>query len=537
MPKLNALQIQEFMNYFGGSQYVYGEFIPSEKDETTGKMEGRYSLVSNKLLTIEEYRDHLEGDKGLGIVPVDDKGLCRFAAIDIDIYSLDMNMYVEAIERVSFPIVPFRSKSGGLHFFTFFKSAVPATKAIDLMRKFSSLLSVDLLVKSKKKGGVEIFPKQTKTNSKNKGNFLNLPYFNFKSTKQTALRGGKELSLTEALVYIRDKLTTLDEAENFIHNLEYNDAPPCLQQIYILNPFDYMTGRNTFLFSFGIYLKKKDEDSFEQNLIDLNDYLKDPLTNTELERTVISSLKKKDYTYKCKESPCVDFCSKKLCKEREYGIGKNEGYFSSVECGQLYQYRLDQPYYEWEVRLQGQKEFVKLRFKTEEEIIRQDMFLRLCMRELHELPSKLKQIEWFSKVNAALKEIVSVSVDKDEDTSPYSLFLILVSDFLTGQVFAETREQISLHRVYFDLESQEYWFRTSDLQNYVVNTKQFKHFLPSEYHWLYRQMGCEPKTIRISPEKTIRVWSLSKKKLEDFGKITVYEKFQPDFKKYTEEDF
>jgi hypothetical protein len=539
MSNVNALQIQEFMNFFTGSQHSYGEFIP--KETSTGKRskkEGKYQTVTNKLITIEEYRDHLEGRKGLGIIPVTEGGYCRFAAIDIDIYDDDLSMYIGAVERGNFPLVPFLSKSGGLHLYMFFRQNTPAGKAVEIMRKLSFLLSIDSLVKNKQKGTVEVFPKQVKLKAGESGSFINLPYFDAEFTKQCALRSGKQLTLSELLVYLKEKQTTVEEATTFLEDLEFNDAPPCLQTIYLLDPFkEPGMHRNNYLFSFGVYLKKKNEDIFEQRLHDVNSTFTRPLDEKELERTILSSLRKKDYVYRCKETPCVDFCHKKECKNREFGIGKNEGYFSNVECGQLYQFKLDQPYYEWDVRLQGQEEFLRLRFKSEDEIIKQDAFLRLCMRELHELPSKLKQVEWFNKVNQALKEIVCVRVDQADDTSPYTMFTGLVTDFLTGQAMAETKEQLRTRKPYYDKATDEYLFRGEDLQNFVINVKQFKHYQPNEYHWLYRQMGSEARKIRVGKEGTLRVWALSKTKLESFGKVVTYESIKPDFSEFTAEDF
>lgn len=536
MPGINALQIQEFMNFFTGSQHNYGEFLPDDKEPKKSKKGGKYRTVTNKLITIEEYRDHLEGRKGLGIIPIMDSGMCRFSAIDVDIYDEDLTMYVDAVERGNFPLIPFLSKSGGLHLYMFFKEDTPAGKAVEVMRKLSFLLAIDSLVKSKRNGTVEVFPKQTKVKQGEMGSFINIPYFNATESRQVALRSGKKLTLTEALVFIKEKRVGLTDAMTFLTELEYSDAPPCLQQVYLLDPFEKMSGRNNFLFSFGVYLKKKDEDFFEQRLSDVNNSMKEPLDDKELEKTILASLRKKDYVYKCKETPCADFCHKKECRNREFGIGKNEGYFSSVECGQLFQYKLDQPYYEWEVRLQGQEQYLRLRFRSEDEIIKQDAFLRLCMRELHELPSKLKQMEWFNKVNSALKEIVCVKVEQADDTSPYAMFTGLVTSFLTEQAMAETKEQIRTRKAYYDKQEGTYLFRGEDLQNFVINTKQFKHYQPNEFHWLYRQMGCEAKQIRIKGS-TLRVWSLKKVDLDNFGKVVTYESFKPDFQQFAEEDY
>lgn len=530
---INQLQIQEFMNFFSGSKHNFGEFIPN-KSKVGEKLDGKYRTITNKLITIEEYKSHLEGEKGLGIIPISENNKCKFSVIDVDIYDKNLGLYVEAIERGNFPLIPFKSKSGGLHIYIFLKEEVQVKKVTEIMRKFSFLLSIDTLIKEKKNGSVEIFPKQHQVQKDKVGNWINLPYYDCNSTKQYAIRKGKSLSLNEVLVYMKEKQVSLLDAESFLQEVSYSDAPPCLQLLYLLNPFESGSGRNNFLFSFGVYLKKKDEDFFEQNLQEINLELKNPLKEQEIERTILSSLRKKDYIYKCREYPCIDFCNKKECKKREFGIGKNEGYFSSVEVGQLYQYKTAQPYYEWEVKLQGQDEFKKLRFRSEDEIIKQDAFLRLCMRELHELPSKLKQIEWFNKVNQALKELNVIDVDADDDTSPFIMLKGLILEFVTKRAAAETKDQILAKRVYFDEAKKEYLFRAQDLTEYLYVQKNFKYFSPQELHGILTELKCKRKKLTTESRKQIRVTAFDQKDLEVYDEKGM---FTPDFTQYAKEDF
>lgn len=529
---ISGFQINEFMGYFSGSRHNYGEHIYTDAVGEDGKRQGKSYTITDKLLTIEEYKQHLKGQKGIGVVPINEQSKCRFAVIDIDIYDMDLSMYLEAIERNKFPIVPFKSKSGGLHLYVFFKEEVPATSAIDIMRKFAFYLSIDKLVKNKKNTTVEVYPKQSKLAKGDVGSWINLPYFNAEKTTSFAVKGGNSLTLTDALIFIKEKETTLIDVDNFLSNLEYSDAPPCLQLIYILNPLREGSGRNNYLFSFGVYLKKKDEEFFEQNLKGINEGLKNPIDQKEVDVTITASLKRKEYLYKCSDSPCVDFCNKKECRMREFGIGKNEGYFSSVECGQLYQFRTAQPYYEWEVKLQGQEVFKSLRFKSEEEVIKQDTFLKLCMRELHELPSKLKQTEWFNKVNQALKEIKIIDVHKDDDTSPMIILRNLIIDFLTGRAKAESKDQIVVKRVFYSKPDKEYWFRLKDLNEYLYVTKQLKYFGPQELHGILREMHCVTKKIRTESGKQIRICAFSDTQLEATFEEEV---FTPNFDQYKEE--
>ena len=530
---IETLQLQEFIEYFSGAKYNFGNFIPDKSVlEKGSKKDGKAFTVKGKLITLENYKKHLNGEVGLGIIPINESNKCRFAVIDVDIYNKDLTCYIEAIEKNNFPLVPFKSKSGGLHLYVFFSEDTVVSSAILQLRKLSFLLSIDILVKHEKNSIVEIFPKQIKVTEKEPGNWINLPYFNCEKTVAYAVRNNKPLQLSEALLYIKEKQTTLEELDEFIKLIPYNDAPPCLQLAYILNTTNENTGRNNYLFSFGVYFKKKNEDFFEQDLYILNGTLKFPLKEEEVKRTIASSLKKRNYIYKCKDTPCVDFCNKKECKQREFGVGKDDGYFSSVEYGQLLQYKTFQPYYEWEIKLHGQSGFRKLRFKSEDEIIRQDTFLKLCMRELYELPSKLKQSEWFNQINLALKEIKIIEVSQEDDTSPIMILKSLFIDFLTSRAMAMTKDQIMAKRVYYKPEEESYYFRVKDLNEFLFIQKQFKYFSPTELHAVLREFGCEQRKINTESRKQLRVLAIHKEKISNYVDD---KEFTPDFDKYSDD--
>ncbi len=494
------------MDLFSGNVHNYGQH--SYKFTATGKEGGKNSTVTNKLLTSEQYKAHLGGTMGLGIIPIDAKGECRFAAIDIDVYDANLNMYIDAIEANNFPLVPFRSKSGGVHLFMFMKQAVNAKAVIDIATAFVSILGLDLYVKQRLNKIIEVFPKQHRVAAGVVGNWINLPYYDIESTRQYAMRKGEKLEFGDALAYVKERRRSLTELRNFINELSFSDGPPCTQTINLLNLMDKDSGRNNYLFHFGVYLKKKDPDFWEQHLFEINASIKHPLPKAELESTIINSLRKKDYTYKCLEQPCVSFCRKPLCKTREFGIGKEGGYFSELEYGKMFQIKAFEPYYEWEVKVQGAQEFKMLRFKNEDEIIKQDAFLKLCFRELHLLPIKMKQSEWFKIVNQALTELEVKLVNPEDDTSPVALFRSLFLEFLLDRAPAVNKEQILNKRVYFDEQEKRYYFRTTDLGEFVFVTKNFRYFAPSEVHALLHDFKAVPTRVKTAT-KQFRVYAIA----------------------------
>jgi hypothetical protein len=514
--EVQQLQLADFRSMFEGNKQNYGEHI--YKFNESGKESGTNRTVTNKLLTGEQYKAHLNGKVGLGIIPINAEGQCHFGVIDVDVYE-DLSVYIEAIERCSFPLVPFRSKSGGLHLYMFLQSPTAAKIVIELLNKMVLLLGLDMLVKQKLNKMIEVFPKQHTVKEGSVGNWINLPYFNAESTKQCAIKGGESLSLSDALVYMKDRRRTLAEVRAFIDDVPVKDGPPCIQTIQILNIMEKDSGRNTFLFSCGVYLKKKDESFWEQKLFEVNAAMRAPLPKNELEGTVIASLRKKDFAYKCFEQPCVNFCRRPVCKTRDFGVGKEGGYFSELEYGKLSQIKTNEPYYEWEVRVQGGEAYTVLRFKNEDEIIKQDAFLKLCFRELHLLPIKMKQSEWFKLINQALAEVDIKKVEPEDDTSPYALFISLFSDFLLNRAMAQTKDQILAKRVYLDASTSRYYFRSADLSDYMFIGKNFRYYSPGELHGLLRDVHAQTLRIKTESGKQIRVYEITSEDVNKLGQI------------------
>lgn len=538
--ELSAFSVTKFKEIFSGNSYSYGQHVYSfspkgEKEKGTNK------AITGRLVTIEEYRAHLEGKIGLGIVPINSENKCKFVVIDIDVYKHDFTPYIKAIERHNIPIVPFRSKSGGYHLYIFFKEFTPVKGATALAAQLTRILGISLFVKQYKKESIEIFPKQSQMNKGDNGSWINLPYYNAAQTKQGVIYNGEMLNFDEGMTYITQNITTVAQVKDLIASLPYSDAPPCLQTLYLLNDLGENSGRNNYLFSFGVYLKKKDENYFEQGVMSVNNLMDKPLEVKEVEQTVLSSLRKKDYQYKCSAEPCLGFCDKKICKKREYGIGEG-GYFSNVIIGNLIQYKAASPYYELEVKVKESDEFKRLRFKNEDELIRQDAFLRLCFRELNFLPYKLKQGEWFKKINQCLSSIVKVDVDKEEDTSPFMRFRSLFFEFLTERSMADTKAQILIGKVYYDVDTDSYYFRSRDFVSFLQETKNFREYSSSEIHGLLRDLHVKSARIRDKDiGKQYRAMSIKKEYVDEDYLFTVQDrrdKFEPDFSTIDdEEDF
>lgn len=497
-PNTTLHDTNSFQEIFSGNTEAYGRHVPNyDKDKI--KKTGRSYTVTEQI-SFQNYYHHLKGEEGLGIVPLTSDGHVKFIAIDIDNYDKKYTTFiVDKIYNNNIPLVPFKTKSGGLHLYLFLDKFYEYIKIKDLIREFIPVLGLD--------NKVEIFPKQLRLKQGQIGNWINLPYFNGKKTNQYLISKKHEgLSLPEAIMYINKNKLTEEKLQGYVESLCLRDAPPCLQTIYYNREVVF---RNEYLFGLATYLKSKNEDTFEYDIIELNNDLLKPLPVKEISETIVKSHKRKDYTYKCNMSPLKEHCSKEFCKERKFGVGGSE--ISQLSFEEFIQYTSDPPYYEWIVNKKS------LTFFNETEIINQQKFRELCFRELHILPVRLKDVTWTKIINRALNNIVIKEVESDEDMSPGSIFMFHLYSFLEDRVHAENLSQILIDRVYKDDQKNIYIFRGQDLLEFIYTHKNFRYFKVTEIQNRLKKM--EAINIRMYIDKNnkgVRVWKLAYEKINNY---------------------
>lgn len=414
---INNVEAQQFQLLFLGKNntYVRNE-LPKEKPEAGTKVKTQITNNSGKV-DKELLLHHLEGDFGVGICPVDTEGKCRFAVIDIDYYKPRIHKMLDFIREYQLPLLPFRSKSGGLHIYVFLKKPVSAKKIREMLNQVSYFLSLDYLYGN---GKVEVFPKQDK--AEGFGSSITLPYFNAENPYTYLLDlDGNPVSFKEALSIIPKKCTTLDDLKLALDNLPYNDAPPCIQRILLCEGVGTEdSGRNNFLFSFAVYAKKKYGTGFETYVKEVNDRFEVPLEEGIID-SICNSVSNNEYIYKCKDIPCSGFCDRVLCKKREYGLGRDKSHFTGVDYGQLYRYKTAEPYYVWKLRLHGSDNWTDVIFKDEGYLLDQKNFAKMCVRYLNQAPMQVSNNDWYAILNSVLPNIQDVEVKKETDTSGLSI--------------------------------------------------------------------------------------------------------------------
>ncbi len=131
---------KEFREIFEGLTSAYGQYIPSNVYSVNGKQKGRPFTIK-KPVTEELWIKHLDGkEPALGIIPINEKNLCRWGCIDIDQYDFNHKKFIKKIKQKNLPLVVCRSKSGGAHVFLFVSEWIPAA----LMRAKLKIIASDI---------------------------------------------------------------------------------------------------------------------------------------------------------------------------------------------------------------------------------------------------------------------------------------------------------------------------------------------------------------------------------------------------------
>ena len=431
---------------FHGSSRAHGSFV-IENSSLGQKTQGKAKTIKTVGAGVKHWQDHIEGRKGLGIIPIDEENSVRWGAIDIDVYSLNLEKLVEKIEEFKLPLVVCRSKSGGAHVFCFLKEKAPAADMQDKLREISAGLGY---------GGVEIFPKQREVlvERGDIGSWLNMPYFEGDDSLRYGFDPkGKALSLNKFIEFVEKRLIShedLIKLEVPVLN-DIKDGPPCLQ-VLLKQGFPKGT-RNNGLFNVGVYLKKSAPENWQTEIEDYNrKYVHPPLPAQEV-LTLIGTLKKKEYNYKCSDEPIRSYCNVAKCRGCKFGVGGGNAAptFSSLS-------KLDTKPPLWFLSIK------RLELNTEQ-LQNQLKFQRACMELLNMMPPRMNDRAWQNLIQALMDggmEVIEVS----DDVTIEGQFMELLESFCTDMAQANTRDEILLGKPY--TEEGKTYFRIKDLRDYLM---------------------------------------------------------------------
>ena len=463
--------ILTFYELFQGNTQAYG--VTEVGEIVEGKAQASSKLVYGEV-TPAIIQRHLSGQTSIGIAPIRQDDTCRFGAIDIDDYKYNLQDVIDAIEDFHLPIVPCYSKSKKLHLYILFSQDTDAKDVQEICSWYARAFACN------KK--VEIFPKQKNTSSVNKFySWINLPYFDANNKDNHRKMVTKEglLELSDALSKMTERQLTLSEHKAFIKGLPFNDAPPCILSGILLR--DIGPGqRNNWLYACGVYLRLKDENcDLKEQLLEVNHSLHSPLPDNELEVTIIKGFNRKSYFYNC---AVLERCDKTICRQKEYGIESKMS--TGLDYGDLTQYMTDPPYYEWIVN--GQK----LVFWNEQEILQQNKFRALCLRQLHLVPRKVPDDRWSKILTRACEHIeVKEGGEQAGDFTNGSTFFDLTCNYFNTSRKATNITQIQMGRIFEDTENNEYIFTAKSFKEYITLKHDFKVYSPVEIKYRLEQLG------------------------------------------------
>ena len=494
------------MNLFKGFESAHGQYRVNKK-EADGKMSGRAVTVSDPATEIN-FKEHLNGGEYiLGVIPLLNNNSCHFGVIDIDIRGeVKLNESLESLEKKirDTPLVLCRSKSGGAHLYLFCDPAIPAIDMVSKLNEFAAQLGY---------GGSEVFPKQiSRANERDRGNWINLCYWDGDKTERYAISKGKKLKLKEFIELVEKKTTTFEALDKIKPDLvdHFSDGPPCLQHIMTMGFPE--GGRNISLFNVGVYYRKKNPDDWQEDLMKFNyEHVSEPLPSSEV-NGLVKGISKKEYAYTCKQSPICNYCEKSKCMKRDYGIGGVGGGLA-LEVDAITKYETEnRQSVRWYIEMQGERIEV-----TTPQLLDQRQLQKLCVEKLNKCPSTMPAPKWEKRINQLL-ENVEVIVDPD-DASPQGQFEKMLDCFLTGKVQARQKDEIMNGKPWHDPDEAKVYFRSEDLFIYL-EARRFRYTTQHQiWSWL-RLLGGDRKTFRIK-SKPVKVWSVPEPEFFDEEELDI----------------
>jgi|TARA_A100000172_G_scaffold68792_1_gene48649 hypothetical protein len=500
------MYVKRFMNLFKGFESAHGQYRVNKK-EADGKMSGRAVTVSDPATEIN-FKEHLNGGEYiLGVIPLLNNNSCHFGVIDIDIRGeVKLNESLESLEKKirDTPLVLCRSKSGGAHLYLFCEPAIPAIDMVSKLNEFAAQLGY---------GGSEVFPKQiSRANERDRGNWINLCYWDGDKTERYAISKGKKLKLKEFIELVEKKTTTFEALDKIKPDLvdHFSDGPPCLQHIMTMGFPE--GGRNISLFNVGVYYRKKNPDDWQEDLMKFNyEHVSEPLPSAEI-NGLVKGISKKEYAYTCKQSPICNYCEKSKCMKRDYGIGGVGGGLA-LEVDAITKYETEnRQSVRWYIEMQGERIEV-----TTPQLLDQRQLQKLCVEKLNKCPSTMPAPKWEKRINQLL-ENVEVIVDPD-DASPQGQFEKMLDSFLTGKVQARQKDEIMNGKPWHDPDEAKVYFRSEDLFIYL-EARRFRYTTQHQiWSWL-RLLGGDRKTFRIK-SKPVKVWSVPEPEFFDDEELDV----------------
>lgn len=453
----------DFYRIFAGFEHAHGRYVvaagtrPDDRGKVTGQANTRPRPV-----TLRDWADHLEGTDAIGIVPIRMDGTCVFGAIDVDVYPLEHQQLAEACQATGLPLVVCRTKSGGAHLYCFTVAPVPAPLMRRKLHQWACYLGYEFIIDKKtgKKRSVEIFPKQDKISTEeDRGSWINIPYFGGARSLRYAI--GKRVLSVDEFVACADSRAVADAAEleacdpvktapvarspnngsETVARLPDNamaGAPPCLLALARIG-FD-AGSRNNAMFNLAVFAKKSYPPGWKDLTAEFNrTLLNPPLTEEEVKNT-IKSVERKSYTYKCKDTPIVDHCDRKVCLTCEFGVGGGVMIGETgLEFGKMTKVVTKPVMWLWSIS--GEL----IEFETDA-LMNQRKFQARVLEGLSYWPPAIKPAEWRKHIQESTQKADTLEVP--DDATLEGQVLEQLGNFCTGRVAGRSLDELLLKKPY-----------------------------------------------------------------------------------------
>ena len=515
--------MQEFIKNFTGLERNYGfcNISNGYEDPDTGKIKfknGDYGW-SGKPITEFDYKQHLDGTKSIGIQPCNDNDLARFGAIDIDpkIYKdLDVKYYLDIIQEKELPLIPIKSKSGGLHLYLFTKELVRAKVIKDFLEDILFLFKLPI--------NTEIFPKQTKLGSdtngnKVNGNFINLPYFG-KKERVAIDPSGKEIPFDLFLQCVElnkvDSKQIKELSDNLIQKAldggaeEFKDGPPCLE---ILSKNKMKDGRDRFLYNYMVFSKKKYSDDWKNKVLQAGrNYFEFNQTWTDDHiKMKIKNWEKQEKGHTCSDELLSPVCVKSECVKRKFGIISDRKIDWPLMTNLIkVDFKPDPEYY---LTVENKKgESVSVHAKDVNKLKDQKELRGLIMAQADIFPPPIKAMDFHAMINALLD--TQDTVQPAPGTRPMEILKKLIREhingpqatthnsFLSGNVLKDETYAYFVYDDFYNFLKENEWKKDSSRTSYMIEKmfqKEKDHMPKPQFGKKKRFPGKDKKTDKPYP--------------------------------------
>lgn len=498
---------QRFAALFAGNTDYHGTHSCPERDEDKGKWAIKSTAKTIKdTVTMQHWALHLDGTRPLGVAPIRGDASCSWGSIDVDDYDIVPSEVITKLETLKYPLIPVRSKSGGLHLFLFLKAPEPARQVQTMLRDIAASIG---------QAGAEIFPKQTNliTDRGDQPNWMCMPYlgttYDGRLCEQAGLkRAGGEMTLGEFLRAAEGARTTTGEIKikrkgagktNSMngHGHPFGDGPPCLQHLAVAGiP---RGGQSNALLMMGIYYKRAYPEGWKEKLEEANTKFLDPPGTADGLVTVTKSLEKKDYWYTCKAEPMVSHCNAGVCRTREFGVG-DSGYFPQIQSLS----KLKSEPVLWFVDVDG----YHIELQTAQ-LMEYKQFCHVCLERGSKSYAPMKAADWSAVLRAALENVTEL--DAPPDVGLDGQFLELLTRHLTNRTRADRPEDLLSGRPWEDTEGL--W---GEKGTHYFSLEKFMTFLEREKVKDFTRMQVSRRVVKLGGagiKKTIKgkfrnLWSV-----------------------------